>query len=107
MTLRQDKVSELLRELCAEFISREAGRQSLITVTRVTVSRDLKNATMYISVFPEKSEEHALNFCKRKLSELRDYVKPKLHMKSIPYFDCELDLGEKNRQNIDRISSGV
>jgi len=105
MTLRQDKVSEVLRELSAEFLSREAGRQSLITVTRVTVSRDLKNATIYISVFPEGSEEHALNFCKRKLSDLREYIKPKIAMKSLPYFDCEIDFGEKNRQNIDRISN--
>lgn len=105
MTLRQEKVSEVLRELSSEFLSRESNRKSLITITRVTVSKDLKKATLYISVFPEDNEEEALSFCKRKLSDLRDFAKPKLSMKNTPYFDCVIDFGEKNRQDIDRLSN--
>jgi len=104
MTLRQDKVSEVLREIAAEFLSRESTRESMITVTRVTVSRDMKHATLYISVFPDNREKGALEFCERKMSDLREFAKPKLSMKSIPYFKCELDFGEKNRQDIDRLS---
>ncbi len=105
MTLRQDKVSELLRTLVSEFFARESSRESMITVTRVNVSRDMKRSTIYISVFPEEKEGDALAFCKRRMSDLRGFVKPKLSMKNIPYFECEIDFGEKNRQDIDRLSN--
>ena len=105
MTLRQNKVSELLREIASEFLSRESNRKALITVTRVSVSKDLKKATIFISIFPEDHQEEALNFCKRRLGDLRDFVRPKISMRNLPYFDCEIDFGEKNRQDLDRISN--
>jgi len=104
MSKRQDKVNELLRQLASEFISKESNRLSLITVTHVDVSRDLKNATIYVSIYPEESETAGLDFLKRNLGDLRDYVKPKLNMKNIPFFDCKLDMGEKNRQTIENLS---
>ncbi|PIP87189.1 hypothetical protein COW81_01555 [Candidatus Campbellbacteria bacterium CG22_combo_CG10-13_8_21_14_all_36_13] len=104
MSKRQDKVNELLRQLVSEFISKESNRLSLITVTHVDVSRDLKKATIYVSIYPEDSEEQGIDFLKRNLGNLRDYVKPKLNMKNIPFFDCKIDIGEKNRQVIEDLS---
>lgn len=104
MTLRQDKVAEVLRVLGSEFLSRVSNRTSLITITRADVSRDMKKATLYVTVYPETEEENALNFVKRNRSDLRDYVKPKLSMKSIPFFDFVIDEGEKNRQHLDELS---
>ena len=104
MSLRQEKVAEVLRVLSSEFMKRTSNRTSLITITRVNVSKDMRKATLYISVYPETEEKHALNFFKRSLSGLRDYVKPKLSMKVIPFFDVELDMGEKNRQQLDELS---
>ena len=42
MTLRHEKLQEALREAAAEFLAREANRQSLITVTGALVSEDGK-----------------------------------------------------------------
>ncbi len=107
MSLRTEKVAELVKKLSAEFLSREADKSSIITVTNANISDDLKNATIFLSVFPENSEDAALNFAKRKRAELKRYVKSKLRMKRVPFFDFEIDYGEKNRQRIDELSNKI
>ena len=107
MTLRQDKVKENIRNLVAQFLEAESNRLSLITVTDANVSKDLKKATVFVSVLPESEEEPALNFLKRKRSDARDYLRKKLDMRSIPFLDFEIDYGEKNRQRIDELSQDL
>lgn len=102
--MRQEKVSGVLKALAAEFFERESNHTSLITVTNCTISGDLKQATVYFTVLPEDKEEAALNFAKRQRKELRDYVKSKMKMRVLPFLEVEIDLGEKHRQKIDRIS---
>jgi ribosome-binding factor A len=101
MSERQDKVAELVREHAAAFIQRESNGTSLISVTRATVSPDLKQGTIYITCLPTSGEESALNFFKRKRSELRDFLKDHMTQRSIPFVDIEIDVGEKHRQKID------
>ena len=103
MSERNEKVSNLLRELSAQFLGRENNRTSLITVTYADVSADLKKGTIFISVLPNSAEESALNFCKRKRSDLRDFIKKNMATKNIPFLDFEIDYGEKNRQRIDEL----
>ncbi|OGD66741.1 hypothetical protein A2442_01295 [Candidatus Campbellbacteria bacterium RIFOXYC2_FULL_35_25] len=104
MTQRQEKVTELLKSLAAQFLQNESNYTSLITVTSADVSKDLKRATIFITVYPTAGEESALNFVKRKRKDFKSFAKSKLKMKSVPFFDFEIDKGEKNRQRIDEIS---
>ena len=92
---------QLLRELVAEFFEREAGPQSLITITDVTISPDFKRATVYFTTIPASEEEHALEFAKRKRSDLRDFIATKAKLKTLPVFEVGVDEGERNRQKID------
>ncbi len=103
MTLRQERVSGVIRQLAAKFLQEESSGQSLITVTNCDISPDLKNATIFISVLPVESEEFALNFARRKRKELKNYIKQNTKMKVIPFVDVQIDLGEKNRQRIDEL----
>jgi len=104
MTQRQEKVANLVKKISAQFLQIESSGQSLITVTNCTISPDLRKATIFISVLPEKSEEFALNFIRRKRSDLRDHIKKNTKMRVLPFIEVELDIGEKNRQKIDEIS---
>jgi ribosome-binding factor A len=103
MTQRNEKVANQIKELAAQFLGRENNRSSLITVTASTVSPDLKRATIFITVFPNFKEQAALNFIKRKLKELREFLKKNMPIKIIPFLDVAIDLGEKNRQKIDEL----
>ena len=98
---RQLRIQDQLRVFASEFINEDSNRQTLITVTHVTVSPDLRQATVYISVFPEDQEHAALDYLKRKRPLLRAFIMKKVHLKQIPFFEIELDLGEKHRQRID------
>jgi|TARA_Y100000310_G_scaffold267929_1_gene280285 ribosome-binding factor A len=103
MSDRVEKVQEVLRHLGAAYLSAESDRTSLITVTHTKISRDLKKATIFVSVYPENRERVAIDFLKRKRSDFRNYVKENAHMKRIPTLDFEIDEGEKNRQRIDTL----
>ena len=107
MSDRTLKLEEMIKQLAAKFIEIEADRTSLITVMRADISPDLKNSTIFISVLPDNQAEAALNFCKRKMTEFKQYAKKNMNLKIIPYFSVELDMGEKNRQRIEEISSGI
>ena len=101
---REEKIAELIQHYAADFMVREASRQSLITITRTELSSDQKNITIYISVIPESEEQKALAFAKRERSAFRDYVKQKSALQYIPTVDFEIDIGEKNRRRIDELT---
>ena len=94
---------QLLREIVANFFSRESGLRSLITVTDITISPDFKRATVYITTIPTSEEERALEFAKRKRTELRDYIAATAKLKTLPVFEVKIDEGERNRQKIDSL----
>jgi ribosome-binding factor A len=102
-TKRQTQVGLELRSIAQDFFQRESSGASLITVTRAEVTANLKSATIYITVLPESKEAAALDFAKRMRSDLRESVKKKLPIKVIPFFDIEIDYGEKNRVHISEL----
>jgi ribosome-binding factor A len=103
MSDRQEKVTNLIKELSASFLGRESNRTSLITVTSCTASPDLKRATVFVTVLPDSQQELAMEFLKRKRKDLREYLKKNMEIKIIPFIDIEIDKGEKNRQKIDEL----
>ncbi len=103
---RGGQFEEVIREMAAKFFVEESTvPDSLITVTKVDASPDRKNVTIFFTVFPEAKENTALLFAKRKRPDFKDYIKTNGLLSRIPFVDFELDYGERNRQNIDRVSN--
>jgi ribosome-binding factor A len=100
---RNEKVANRIKELSAEFLAREGNRTSLINVIHADCSPDMKRATIFITVLPIDKEKTALEFAKRKRGELRQFLKKNMPVKTIPFIDIAIDLGEKNRQKIDEL----
>lgn len=105
MEHRNQKIIEVIRENIAQFIETESNKNSMITVTRVSVSSDFKRTTIFVTVFPEHTERAALDFLKRQRPQARDYLKKYTRLARIPHIDFELDEGEKARQKLDKISA--
>lgn len=99
---RQQKVGEEIRKAAGEFIALQANRNALITPTRVDISPDLRNATVYFTVLPDQYEEEALNFLRRRGSEFKQTLKGK-HFRRLPFVEFKIDYGEKNRQALDHV----
>ncbi len=101
---RKKQIGEELAHLAAEFLESRSNRQSMITITRADVAPNLSSATIYFTVLPESYEEGALDFARRKRSEFRTFIKKRSHLRRLPFFEFKIDDGEKNRQELDRLS---
>lgn len=101
---RNERMQDAVREVAAEFLAREANRNSLITVTRADISSDGKRVNIFISVFPDTMEEQALAFATRNRSEFSDFFKKKVRALP-PHVEFIIDRGEKNRQRLDELSN--
>ncbi len=98
---RHDRVRSLLSEQVASFIREESNANPLITVTRLDITPNYRNVTVYFTTIPETGQEDALVFLQRKGGELRGHVMKRSNMKVVPFFTFEIDYGERNRQQID------
>src|SRR3989344_6223071 len=103
MTNREQKITEILHNLGARFLTLNSNGSSLLTVTRAELTEDGKHATIFFTVFPDRLEKTALEFAKRKRREFKEFVKENSKLGRIPLLDFEIDLGEKNRQKIDNL----
>ena len=103
MSIRNEKICGIIRDLAAKFLHTENNGSSLITVTDVELSKDAKYATILFTVFPDSHQRTALEFAKRKRSEFKQYVRENSTLGRIPFFDFAIDFGEKNRQKIDNL----
>jgi ribosome-binding factor A len=107
MSDRDQKLKDVIREAAALFLQREGNYTSILTVTDVSISDRGNQATIFFTVLPENKEKGALDFVKRKRAEFREFFKSRARMRALPFFDFEIDRGEKNRQKIDEISRNV
>lgn len=98
-----ESIEKEIRKGVGEYISREASRQSLITITRCEISSDGKRALLYVSVLPDRAEPIAMDFLKRHQDHIRDYVKAHHKIRAVPWLRFTLDKGEKNRQLVDEL----
>ncbi len=104
---RDKKIEEVIKKCATRFMLEETSNASLLTVTRVEVTPKFEQATIYFTVFPENKEKTALEFLKRKRSEFKEILKNETRLGRIPFVDFEIDIGEKNRQNIERIGNSI
>lgn len=107
MTARDERAVSILLERIGAYIAREAGRDTLITPTRATFSKDRKNATIYVSVFPEAQEGKALEFLMRHKDIFRNDLKKTTRFARLPFIWFEIDKGERARQRFDEVARDI
>lgn len=64
---------------------------SLVSVTRVDVSPDLRNARVYVSVMPEKHQRRVLAALRHATRYLQAEVKKKLATRVVPHLEFRFD----------------
>lgn len=102
---RQNKVSEEIAHHAGRFLAlniRAGG--SLVTVTRASITPDLKNIVIFVSVLPKSHEAESLRTLKRLRTDFHDYLKDKTVLRNVPTVDFQIDIGEINRQKIDELT---
>ncbi|MBI4310236.1 MAG: 30S ribosome-binding factor RbfA [Chloroflexi bacterium] len=95
MSRRTDRLNELLREEISWLVSREMRDPRLsvlVTITRVAVSVDLRQAVVYVSVMGTAEEKQAtLEMLRSAAGFLQHSLKPKLDVRHVPALLFKLD----------------
>lgn len=105
MSIRDEKITSLLVHVAGNFISREAGRGTLITPTRAEISRDHTHITIFVSVFPIEHKDDALAFLTRRKDDFREFLKKESRLSRLPFVQFAYDYGEVNRQHLDELTN--
>jgi ribosome-binding factor A len=107
---RVRRVQKLLRAAISEIILRKLKdpRVGMVTVTRVDVSPDLHNASVFISlVKEEESEEEALAGLRSAAGFIRSELMHELHLRPVPVLEFDIDRalheGARTLDLLDRI----
>lgn len=88
---RRENMTEFIKNSAGDFFARNTTGASMITVTNVHITPDLKHADIFISVLPESKSEAAFNFAKRMRTDLQKFVLSRVKLNHLPYFDIVLD----------------
>ena len=99
---RAQKLNDLLKEVVGELLFRniDIARDTLITISRADTSSDLKNSTIYITVFPENKEESVLTSIQKQIYILQKTLNRTLRTKPVPKLRFELDKIAKAEQKV-------
>ena len=103
MTQRTDQVASTLKRATQEILSRGLAAprvQGLITVTRVDVSADLANATLFCSITPHKHEELSMHGLKSASKWVRRQVSDKVRFRRMPKFTFKVDEQLQRQQEV-------
>lgn len=102
---RSQRVSHLLREEISDIIMNRLKdpRLGFITVTDVDVTDDLKLARVYVSTLKDEDREPALEALNSARSFVRQELKRRLRMKSIPSVEFRFDESSRYGQKIERL----
>lgn len=109
---RPEMVGGLLKRELAEILRRNANQfgGNLLTVTEVRLPHDLRNATVWVSVFNEAEQrKDAIKTLQRMSGMIRHQLAGRIHLRRIPVLTFKLDETLDTAQRIDSLlrQSGV
>jgi len=93
-TIRQQRVAELLYEELSIMVSNELDdpKLSLVTVTRVEISRDLRNAKVFVNHQQEDvTPREVLKQLRRAMPYLRSQIAVRCSMRMVPELNFAYD----------------
>lgn len=93
---RNGRAAEIIGREAAQFIAREAGSGSLITVIRAHAADHGARVLVFVSIFPEDKSQAALAFLERHREAFSDYLKTHARLRPLPRIDFLLDNREES-----------
>ena len=92
---RTGRVTSIIAHEAAQFIIREAGSGSLITVIRAESAAHGDRVLVFVSIFPEEKGQAALAFLERHREAFSDYLKTHSRLRPLPRIEFMLDNREQ------------
>jgi ribosome-binding factor A len=110
MSIRTEKVAEEIKHQVAGILTRDLAELhlGLVTVTRVRVSKDLKNAKIYLSFIGNKEpSEICLEKVKNRKKQIRMHLGSKMHLRFVPDLDFYFDDTIEYASRIDELIKDI
>src|ERR1043166_9429043 len=107
---RSDRVGDLLLKILAELLAREIRdpRVQSINLTGVKVSKDLRHARIFFSVFgPDANKDEALAGLKHATGFIRSKLGKELRLRFLPSIEFSFDETEAEAQRIESLLRAV
>lgn len=103
MSIRVQKVEELLREQVSVLIRDNLAEElGIVTVTDVTITSDLKQATVFIALVNKEAEKRVLKALIDKTPAFQHHLGRILKMRSTPRLTFKIDQSETK---VDRVEA--
>lgn len=105
MSLRLEKVNELIRQKVGEIIIRDLKLKIgvLVTVVKVSTSPDLRRSRVSISVFPVSEKHYVLDTLEKEMYFVQKSLNQQLHMRPLPRLSFVIDETEEEAQKVEDI----
>ena len=103
MSVRQKQVASALHRAISQALVREMQDpriKGLVSVTRVEVTADLHDATVYISVLPEQYASRAIRGLEHAAGHLQSAVNQAMRMRRVPRLHFKLDPSLKKQAEV-------
>ncbi|MDE0243117.1 MAG: ribosome-binding factor A [Candidatus Kaiserbacteria bacterium] len=82
--IKSGRVTSIVHEGVAKFITETANNSSFITVSYVHLTKSGSSARVYYSVFPEERSEQAADFLRRQEQACKEYLKKHSMLRTVP-----------------------
>ena len=105
---RQYKVGELIRKTLVEVFEKVEVRDPdltnvSITISEVSISPDLKAATVYVMPLGGDGQDNVLSGLRRASSFLRSKIAKIVQLRSVPRLDFKIDTAFDNSNNLNKV----
>lgn len=106
MSHRKEQVRSTLARTVAEVLQRDLSdprlEGALVGVTEVELADDMRNATVRVSVVPEKAEKRVIAALAHGSSHIRALVRKRMAARIVPQLEFRLDEGLKRATQVYR-----
>ncbi|MFB0509844.1 MAG: 30S ribosome-binding factor RbfA [bacterium] len=110
MSYRNKRVAEVIKEAVANIILQDLSDPNFdfVTVTQAKISRDLKNATVYFSIFGDKEQQNrTLAHLNRAKGLIRHLLAKHVTLRYLPELYFELDTLVLKERKVGEILDGL
>ncbi len=105
MSFRLERINSLIQQELSKIIIREVEvpDNSLITITEVETTADLKQAKVWISIFPFQEAKRILRLLNKKINHIQSLLNRKLVMRPLPKIKFVLDISQDRVEKIEKL----
>lgn len=103
MSHRIPQVESLLQRTLAEVLQRQISDpriSGMVSITKVKVSPDLREAQVYVSVLPEEKQTATLYGLRHAASHIQSKLRGKVKLRQLPHLEFHLDESLKKQAEV-------